>query len=191
MVEQYATQLRMLLPPGPAWDGSDAERLISGCALPFARFHARVDVLRAESDPRLTVELLPDWERQFGLPDACSLGTQTQEERRQALVAKVTDLGGCRVPRYLQLAAALGYSGASVQRYRYHSCELSCEEPVAEIDWRFVWSLNIQSSTRVVDSTCESGADEPLRTWGDAVLSCVIQRETPAQSVVFIKYKEA
>ena len=38
---------------------------------------------RVESDPRITLELLPDWERAWGLPDPCFRSAQTIAERQR------------------------------------------------------------------------------------------------------------
>ena len=51
------------------------------------------DLLERESDPRQTVELLPDWERNWGLPDPCYEEPQSIGERQLALVMRMTMLG--------------------------------------------------------------------------------------------------
>lgn len=187
----YQQQLAALLPPGLALmaeDGSELATLLAALAAKLADADARAQLLLQESDPRRAVALLPEWEASLGLPDACTVGEQTLLARQQAVVAKLTDAGGARAPRFLQLAARLGYPGATITRYRYHHCEMSCEEPLQDIGWRHTWALILPAGTRVVEATTESGAEEPLRTWGDTMIECVIRRESPAVSTVLIAY---
>ncbi|MEN6082815.1 YmfQ family protein [Chromobacterium piscinae] len=187
----YQQQLAALLPPGLALmaeEGSELATLLAALATKLADTDARAQLLLQESDPRRAAALLPEWEASLGLPDACTVGEQTLLARQQAVVAKLTDTGGARVPRFLQLAARLGYPGATITRFRYHHCEMSCEMPLQDIGWRHTWALNVTAGTRVMEATTESGSDEPLRTWGDTMMECVIRRETPAVSTVLIAY---
>ncbi|WP_114152653.1 YmfQ family protein [Chromobacterium haemolyticum] len=187
----YQQQLAALLPPGlalKAEEGSELATLLASLAARLADADARAQLLLQESDPRRAVALLPEWEASLGLPDACTVGEQTLLARQQAVVAKLTDTGGARVPRFLQLAERLGYPGATITRFRYHHCEMSCEEPLQDIGWRHTWALNLPAGTRVVEATTESGTEEPLRTWGDTMIECVIRREAPAVSTVLIAY---
>ena len=39
------------------------------------------DLLEVESDPRITSEILVDWERNWGLPDECMPDTATEFEQ--------------------------------------------------------------------------------------------------------------
>ncbi|OWY40078.1 hypothetical protein CEK28_04905 [Xenophilus sp. AP218F] len=190
VTDRYQRQLAALLPPGLAMQTGEGELadLTQRYAAVFAAIDARAQQLLQESDPRRAVALLPEWEASLGLPDACTVGEQTLLARQQAVVAKLTDAGGARVPRFLGLAAALGYPGATITRHRYHTCEMSCEEPLNDIGWRHTWTLNLPSGARVIDATTESTVDEPLRTWGDTMIDCVMHREAPAVSTVLIAY---
>ena len=70
-----STRLAALLPIGPAWPreyDSTLMALIGGLSQIWGDVDGRAaDLLETESDPRTTVELLPDWERAWGLPDPC------------------------------------------------------------------------------------------------------------------------
>jgi uncharacterized protein YmfQ (DUF2313 family) len=73
--DAYLAQLAALLPTGPALPrepDSVLMRLLGMPAAELAAVQARVDALLAEADPRITAELLPEWEAAFGLPDDCS-----------------------------------------------------------------------------------------------------------------------
>lgn len=188
---RYAQHLAALLPPGLALqaeaDGEMAQLLGTQAAV-LAAIDSRAQLLLQESDPRRSVLLLTEWEASLGLPDACTVGEQTLLARQQAVLAKLTDAGGARVPRYLQLAASLGYPGATITRHRYHNCEMTCEAPLNDMGWRHTWTMNLPNSAQVVEATTESTVEEPLRTWGDTMIDCVMHREAPAVSTVLIAY---
>ena len=96
--DDYAQSLLALLPQGPAWSRDISSTLVKVCtglAGIFGFVDSRAaDLLERESDPRKTMELLPDWERNWGLPEECFPGGSTVEERRATLMLKMTLLGG-------------------------------------------------------------------------------------------------
>lgn len=94
----YAVAFRALLPQGIAWPTSSTSVLstvISGLAQIWGYVDGRAaDLLEIETDPRSTTELLPEWERAFGLPDNClPLPPSDEVTRRYNLVSKMTLLG--------------------------------------------------------------------------------------------------
>ncbi len=189
--EEYAQQLANLLPPGPALaaePGSEMAELLDRLGKFLTGTHRRAEQLLDEAIPWYALELLPEWEASLGLPDSCNVGPPTLAERRASLAAKLTDAGGARIARFVQIAATLGYPGASTQRFAAHTCEFSCEAPIYSEDWRFTWQLKVPVTVRVADSTCESGTEEPIRVWGNSRLSCVLARECPQPSTVLISY---
>lgn len=112
--DDYRVLLQALLPHGAAWPRDpDAvlTALLQAFADEFARVDVRVEDLFNEMDPRTTYELLEDFERVTGLPDPCVPAEQTVNERRAALVTRLTGQGGQSIAYFLGLAAALGYGG--------------------------------------------------------------------------------
>ncbi|MEQ6289627.1 YmfQ family protein [Vogesella sp. GCM10023246] len=189
-VSDYEDVLWRLLPPGPAWsrDNADLAAFVKVGARRLAAVDAAAARLLDEGNPYKTLAMLPDWEADFGLPDSCSAATPTLAERRATLVARLTDAGGVRIPRFVQIAAALGYPGASAKRFAAHTCEFSCEAPLYSEDWRFTWQLNVPATANAIDGTCESGVEDPLSAWGNTQLSCILARECPQPSTVLISY---
>ena len=112
--DDFARAIENDLPQGKAWPRDPAGDLmlwVDGNAQIYGVVEQRsADLLLVESDPRATFELLPEWERAFGLPDACTIESQTIEERRDALVTKITSLGGQSRDFFISVAAALGYT---------------------------------------------------------------------------------
>ena len=72
-------------------------------------FQERIYSLIREMIPGLARELLPEWERDLGLPDQCSLQTTTVEERSRVAHAKyTTKYTGLSRPFFLQYAQNVG-----------------------------------------------------------------------------------
>jgi uncharacterized protein YmfQ (DUF2313 family) len=74
-------------------------------------------LLEQESDPRLTVELLPDWERNWGLPDPCYAEPVGISDRQKALVQRMTIMGAQSRAFFIGAAAGIGYT-ISISEYR-------------------------------------------------------------------------
>src|SRR5262245_6863016 len=114
--EDYTLAFLSLLPVGQAWPkawdcGSDSllYRVHRGLAYYWGFVDGRAaDLLTRESDPRLTVELLSDWERAWGLPDPCFPDATSIAERQKMLVLYMTYLGGQSREYYEKLLACLG-----------------------------------------------------------------------------------
>ncbi len=110
--DQYREQLQALLPSGAAWPRDQAAILtatLDALAQELGRVDVRMTDLLNEADPRTTNELLADWERSRGLPDPCVTGTLTTDQRRNNLVAKVTNLGGQSPAYFLLVAERMGF----------------------------------------------------------------------------------
>lgn len=188
----YLRQLQALLPPGPAWPADDTtilSRLLESLAAELARVDGRALQLVEEADPRTVAELFADWERVAGLPDVCvqALGVdQTLAQRRAALVGRLTTLGGQSPAYFIGLAAALGYA-ITITEFRAHSVNDDVEHPLYGDAWIFAWQVNSALNT-VTELTVDSTVDEPLATWGNALLECVINRLKPAHTAVLYSY---
>src|SRR5499427_5061679 len=92
--DDYAVGMNNLLPQGlawPRWPNTVLQNVVQGLAQIWGFVDSRAaDLLERESDPRQTIELLPDWERNWGLPDPCYQGPSTIGERQTALVGRMT-----------------------------------------------------------------------------------------------------
>lgn len=190
----YLAQLQALLPPGLAWPRAADDTLtkaLAAIADDMARIDERAAQLLDEADPRATSELLVDWERIAGLPDPCvvaSGATQTVDQRRAALVAKLISLGGQSRQYFIDLAAALGYPGATIDEYRPFTCNSNCNDaPWSEAD-RFAWQINLPSLGGTFVMNSDSPCDSPLAAWGDEAVECRIQRLKPAHTTALVAY---
>ncbi len=180
----YEAHLLALRPPGPAWAPEDDH--LGAAAEECARVHNRAVALVDEADPRTTTELLTDWERVAGLPDACTGPLPTLSQRRAALVARLTSIGGQSRAYFIGLAASLGYT-VTITEYRPYTVDSPVDDPLCSEEWAFVWQVNAPLDT-VRYRSVESGVDEPFSTWGNQLLECVIRRFAPAHTLVLFAY---
>lgn len=132
---------------------------------------------------------LADWERVLGLPDACAGGyTQTQTERITAALAKIRQRGGQSRAYFISLAQALGYDIA-IEEPAVYTCGSPCDQPIHDEPWHFAWTVRGPEVT-VREFACLSGCADPLASWGNRMLECVINRLKPAHTHVLFAYGE-
>jgi uncharacterized protein YmfQ (DUF2313 family) len=179
-----------LLPRGLAWPrdlGSVLMRFWAAVCDFIASYHADVAAFSEfESFPDTSGVLLPDWERAFGLPDACTPQPQTIAQRHAALDARITDPGGESIPRFIALALALGFVITITEPVMF-TCQSPCDASLFTGTWHFVWYVKAPSVT-VEYFTCQSGCDEALASWGNAELECVINHRLPAHTLAIFTY---
>jgi uncharacterized protein YmfQ (DUF2313 family) len=126
--DDYADAMQALLPMGQAWPrGEDSVlmKVVRGLCRIWGDFETRASLLlERESDPRYTLPpqgdqpgLLPDWERNWGLPDPCYDAPLTIAERQFALLQRMTIIGAQSREFFIELAASIGYS-ITITEYR-------------------------------------------------------------------------
>lgn len=189
--EDYAVQLRQLLPYGPAWDGDHP--LLQGGAAELARVGEQAAALSTEeTNPLSTTWLLPRYEALCGLPDECEVpGTATIQERQRRLDSKMNSIGGINEAYYLSLLTALGYPDATITRYHHRTFTPGSRagDQLYSPSWRFVWTVNLPAAGKVTNFVSGSRAGEPLRTWGNAEVQCVISKLAPSHTHVNFRYQ--
>jgi len=207
--QDYAYALSDLLPQGIAWPRyaeTVLQKVIYGLAGIWGFVDGRAaDLLERESDPRQTVELLPDWERNWGLPDPCYKGPSTIGERQIALVQRMTIEGAQSRQFFIDVAAFLGYE-ISITEWRPFMVGLdrvgdnrtiqadgSFSEWPAMIgppELRYVWFVHVHKTRltwfRVTKGQC--GIDHHLEISLALDLECVIRRWKPAHTNLFFDY---
>jgi uncharacterized protein YmfQ (DUF2313 family) len=123
--EDYGSAFLSLLPQGPAWPrepGTTLDLACRGLAYYWGTVdHRAGDLLEQESDPRKALELLPDWERNWGLPDPCYTEPLTYAERQQALIMRMTMVGSQSREFFIGIAEQIGYS-ITIEEYRTFVC---------------------------------------------------------------------
>lgn len=173
---QYLEQLQALLPQGAAWPRESEAvltRLLAGLAEEFARVDGRAEALLVETDPRVVTELLEDWERAFGLPDACAVAQPTPAGRRLSLHQRVGSLGGQSAQYFVGMSALLGYE-TEVQAFRPSRLPLRLPVAVMDRPWAFAWRVAVYGPIQLDGPPVYASTD----------LECVIRRLRPAHTVV-------
>tara|TARA_A200000113_G_scaffold221307_2_gene232958 strand:+ start:1291 stop:1914 length:624 start_codon:yes stop_codon:yes gene_type:complete len=205
IIEKYTNLLLKLFPPGFAWareKGALIAKLCEALAGVFSRMHIRSEQLIDENDPRTTLEMLPDHEKEWGLPDACVFGEQTLQERRITLINKILMLGGQSRAYFEGIAENLGYD-VKLKEYRPIQCGLTpMNIPDASDDIhysictpfeRFYWEVEV-SGPRLTWFRCgesELGIEPHLTIRAAQDLECILARTKPAHTHLSTIYNEA
>ena len=188
----YLAQLQALLPQGGAWPRereATVTKLLAAWAEELARVDGRAINLLDEADPRTTAELLADWERVAGLPDQCVLAygiSQTTAQRRAALVARLTTVGGQSAAYYIALAFGLGYV-ITVTEFPLHDVLDDVDYPLYAPPWQYTWQVNA-AQDNIGRISVDDLVTDPLAWWGNELLECVIRRLKPAHTHVLFSY---
>lgn len=192
--EAYLELLLALQPPGSALSRDPASvwgQLLQAEADELARVDGRADDLVAESDPRTSAELLPDWERVCGLPGACGSAAQTLSARRAAVHAQLTELGGQRPADYVALAETLGYPDARVEEFRpFRVGQSAVGDALYDGDWVHAFRLRAAESPVRYFAVGQSCVGEPLASWGDELFECTVRDRAPAHTILQFAYGE-
>lgn len=189
--DDYSEQLAALLPHGPAWPRSSearVQRVLAAVSDELTRIDARVDDLIKENDPRTTSEMLLDWERNFGLPDACLTTAAGVEERRRRLHQRVSWRGGQSAAFFIDLLDSLGYPGSTITEFRPMRANSKCNAALNQGGWRYAWRVNVPVNTDVKRLTVNGRCNEPLASFGDPGLTCLLSKYKPAHTILFVSY---
>lgn len=206
--EHYAEAFAALLPTGNAWprtSDSVLMRLVRGLAEIWGATvdERAADLLERESDPRSTVELLPDWERAFGLPDDCLSEPLTVQDRQKALVARLATLGAQSPEFFVEIAATIGYT-IRIAEHAPFMCGVSQvgdTRPVSGPIGGFRWEIGPESmrpywTVLVINSRLswfrvgsgQVGVDPHLRIGIATDLECLLTRFQPGHGQVIFNY---
>ena len=173
-------------------------QLLHGFAEEFARLDARTARLPFELNPLSALELLPDWERVAGLPDACVPIPASIRNRQVSVARKLAEIGGQSRAYFIDLAERLGVE-IEIEEFAPFTTASTVDGAIFDDEWRFTWVVRVLAATessndvtrlRFADFTTESGVDEALRSFGIDTLECVIRRAAPAHTNVLFAYPE-
>ncbi|MNN13954.1 hypothetical protein D3C81_1270040 [compost metagenome] len=174
----YLQQLSQLLPPGPAFDlelQPDWAQIVAALAPELARVDGNGEALVLEVNPATATVLLPYWEGYLGLPDVCTVpGSQTLEERRQAVIDKLTATGAPQLSYYRKLGTQLDIAVA-IQEFREARVgQASVGDFLYGAGWPWSWI-----------------ASAPVDSYGTAAaatLDCRLQRDAPEYTDVVLGF---
>jgi uncharacterized protein YmfQ (DUF2313 family) len=188
-----ADEVERRLPPGPAWlfrDGSLARRLLEAAAVPLAWLEERILRLLEESDPRTTVELLPDFERVYGLPDSCAPTATSLVARRAAVVRKINAPVGHTNEAIASVVHAFGLP-CTVESHRVAAAGLAeIGDELTDEAWANSLTVHLPDPPVVWFEADWSGAGDPLAEYVGEQLECAVERVAPAHLVLVFQYDE-
>jgi uncharacterized protein YmfQ (DUF2313 family) len=198
-----------LLPNGQAWPKHPESTLVQAVD-GFADYWGTVDnraadLLEIESDARTTSELLPDWCRNWGVPDPCLNEQLSTIDLRRALVAKMTIMGGQSRNFFLGVAADLGYV-IWISEYAPYMCGVSrvgdtrpsnISDPhqyrwqLGPEEMRFYWTVHVSGMrfTYFHVNGSHTGIDRLLLIGLATDLECILNRWKPAQTLIIYDYE--
>jgi len=187
----WLTALRALLPRGAAWAGvwnGVQGAVLAGIADRLGWIEGRIAAfLSRESLPVSATELLPDWERAFGLPDICcpAPAGQPLEQRRAALRMRMADIGGQSRAYFVALAARYGYAITVLEFRPAQAGVMRAGARCRGTAWRFAWAVQGYVPRVFLARAGTLRAGDRLRVVHAGVLGCLMQRAKPAHTLVF------
>ena len=207
--DDYATAFLNLLPQGQAWPRARDSTLVLTCQ-GLSEYWGFVDgraadLLETESFPKTTVELLPDWERNYGLPDPCFPDATSIPERQNMLVLQMTLLGGQSRAFFewvsewtgheIHIAEwapfMVGVSEVGDTRFEYDNTGLY-RWYIGAPENRFYWY--VASDTAVLEwfrcgaSYSQCGVHPHLKIITELPIECLLERWKPAHTEIIFDY---
>lgn len=195
--KRYFDLIRSLLPDGWAWDAknqksSNMYKLLAGMTEEFTRIDERAMALVRESNPATTFEMLPDWERVFGLPDECSPNEAlTLEQRRQRILQLLTTRGGQNKAFYQQLAANFGFDVGVIEvtdQPPFRAGQARAGDRLTNGVWRYAFIIQAPSDSVIKFRAGKSSAGDRLLLVQNTTLQCLIEKYKPAHSVAIFTF---
>jgi len=189
----WTSALYDLLPLGKLWQrvrlgDSRLSEILQGLAVELHRVSDTLADLWEQSDPRNaldttdgdydTIALLPDWERNYGLPDPCIGAPSTTDERRAILHAKWIATGGQTAAYYEEVVEALLGSGftatVTFPAFAPFRCDISmCGDPLYGESYYYTFDVEVSPVPTAAQQTA---------------LECLVNRYKPAHTVAYFTY---
>ena len=186
----YKELLLNLLPPGQAWTrviGSQMDKLMSACAVEFARFDVRATKWLSEVVLFGAQETLRQREIEAGIPQACeTLGT-TIQARRDRLVTQWRATGGASIQYFLDLGASLGHPEIVIEEVSGDEFRVetsTVESPLYSGEWGYVWRVYVDDIGNIYFRAGESYAGDRLVEQETSSLECIFERLKPAHTYI-------
>ncbi|MDY0882316.1 putative phage tail protein [Dongia soli] len=177
-----------LLPQGFAWPRDEDTVLWSywmAATAELRRHHDRsCDLLERESFPCASQEMLGDWERSLGLPDACTPAGLSIRDRQIALCLKLAERGLQTPAFFIHIAAVVGFEIEVIEHFppRAGIVRAGCFRAAICPYW---WSVRVLNQTvRRAAAGCFVAGAPVCELPNLDLLRCVIRRAAPAHTIV-------
>lgn len=195
--KKYTGAIRKLLPTGWAWEAKDSltsnlYKLLTSMADEYSRIEERAIALLKESNPATTFELLPDWERVFGLPDECAPDeVLTVQQRRQRILQILTTRGGQNKSFYQTLAANFGFDVDVIEvadQPPFRAGYGRAGDRLTNGLWRYAFIIQAPADSVVRFRAGLSSAGDRLLLVQNTTLQCLIEKYKPAHAVAIFTF---
>jgi len=185
-LDNYQHLLLALLPRGYAWPAEGALGDISmAMAEELQRIELRAEALIEESDPRSVIELIEDWEGDWGLPDPCLGQLGTLQQRREMLTNKMVGIANQSRQTYIDRAADLGYVITITEYTQGDAISGHPEIPTADA----AYVIQIESTDNTIDQrTYSAFYGEAYATWGNEILECALNAIKQSHRLLIFNY---
>lgn len=117
--QEYQSLLQSLFPKGVVWNRSKTSvmgKLMLAFGEEFSRIEDRQENLFNESITTRTIELIPEYEEEYALPEFGEELAPSNELRRQDIHSKKIEVGEQNKEYFIEIAEALGYT-ISIEEY--------------------------------------------------------------------------
>lgn len=185
----YANMLLGLLPP-TSYNRTDTA-VRNACAVDGACFDEVQNAARRKLgviDPRTAGRYLKRWEELFNLDNTGKNGQQ----RIQAVITKINEIGGLSIPYFIQMAASIGYDINITEPQPFRAGTGRAGDRLARKDIIWVWWVNIKNAdsraTRFRAGVSTAG--DHLTDYGDAIIENVLKDLKPAFTDIRFTYKD-
>jgi uncharacterized protein YmfQ (DUF2313 family) len=179
-------------PPGAAWGSPDGQAVSLSSVLgrftrvllsPFKWLYARAFRLALEANTQTVSELLPDWEKDHGLPEACFTGEQTATQRLVALRRKVMAEPLAHPEDFVRVAADFGFE-IEIEEPNIFECGFSeCggyhETGAASEEAYVIVRAKGSAETFFEIGASECGVDRLYDVVGSSDVLCFLRQELP------------
>lgn len=192
----YKEMIWGLFPQGKAWTrekNNALEDFISAISEECVRIDGKSVALHSEADPRTALELLGDWEKDFGLPDECTPLAGTTRGRRAAVMAVRNQERALHKQVFINSATAIG-EDIEIYEWQPFVCGISeCGSPhmIGGEEIRFTCTITVYGYPVHWFEAGISVCGDSLGAWTDAAeLICRINKIKPAHIKIFFDYEE-
>ena len=190
----YLGQLHALMPRGRAWPhhrGAVLSQLLDAIAAQFAGVDEHGAALLDDQLASRTIDLLPEWETDVGLPDDCSSLASSIALRRAAVVSKLIAQPDLSPSSYISIGRTFGID-ILVEHLDQTRAGLIPNLDTSGGKWRFVWWITIPTSADIVRFNMLSDFNTPFRSVArNTELECRLQKASPAHTMLYISYVSA
>ena len=131
-----------------------------------------------------------DWERVYGLPDACARPERLLQEEIQLLALAFTERGGISRTWLKHYAALAGYDVDIAEYLPFRAGGSRTGDPLTNGAWVHAFRVRAPGDPVRDFRAGQSRTGDPLRVWGDSMLECIINKYKPAHSAALFTYQE-